>query len=251
MRRTELFLFESAYGRDPFTAKIGRAALAGARRAQRRHGGAEFAPVRAQAGRERHRLHRRAARCSRASTSCSTRSARCCANGAPLTATIVGDGPDAAKFRAAGRAPEPRRFGELPRRHAGAHSLRARPPDGRAVARGIAALYRPRSARRWAPDHRDEGRRHSRDIRPMRPAPWSRPATRRARGARSQAGADRPGSALRNSQQERCKRVSKTRVFRRRDDRRRARRLSRRSPEPGRRITTTSGRASASILSIS
>ena len=37
MRRTDLFLFESAYGRDVFRAKIGDPGAPGARRAQRRH----------------------------------------------------------------------------------------------------------------------------------------------------------------------------------------------------------------------
>ena len=38
MRRTELFLFESHYGRDMFTAKVGEPAATGARGAQRRDG---------------------------------------------------------------------------------------------------------------------------------------------------------------------------------------------------------------------
>ena len=98
MRRTELFLFESRYGRDVFTAKIG----APARLVRVVHNGVTAAGVcrdRAAGRMPPTSSSSASCACSRASTCCSMRSRSSRASG-PSTATIVGDGPDAAQFRA-------------------------------------------------------------------------------------------------------------------------------------------------------
>ena len=104
MRRTDLFLFESAYGRDVFTAKIGTPRGAGARRAQWRHGRTSSSRVAPRAGRDRPRLHRRIAPAQgrrradrRDRAACARRAHR---HAPPSSAT----GPIAAQFERAGRA---------------------------------------------------------------------------------------------------------------------------------------------------
>ena len=99
-RRTDLFLFESHYGRDTFAAKIGEPAPALVRVVHNGVAEAEFLPVNAGAGRHRPRLRRRTAHAQgRRRADRGDGAAR--ARGPRVTATIVGDGADRAAFEAA------------------------------------------------------------------------------------------------------------------------------------------------------
>ena len=124
----------------------------------------EFAPRRAGAGRGRFPVRGRAARASRASTCCCARWRRC-ASAPPVSAVIVGAGPDARRLQ--GEAAQLGLDGLVDRsgRHAGARGLRARPRPGRAVARREPALHRARGGRGRPAAAGDRCRRHPRDRR--------------------------------------------------------------------------------------
>jgi len=101
MRRTDLFLFESAYGRDAFRAKVGdpggRAVVV--------HNGvaaAEFAPVPAAANAS-DLVFVGELRALKGVDVLIAAIAALRAQGAPVTATIVGEGPDRALFETAAR----------------------------------------------------------------------------------------------------------------------------------------------------
>jgi glycosyltransferase involved in cell wall biosynthesis len=101
MRRTDLFLFESAYGRDVFRAKIGEPGA----RARVVHNGvtkAEFAPVAADA-RATDLVFVGELRILKGVDVLIEALARLAGDGRVVTATIVGDGPDRAAFEAAAR----------------------------------------------------------------------------------------------------------------------------------------------------
>ena len=155
MRRTELFLFESRYGRDVFTAKVG--APAGLVRVV--HNGVtaqEFAELTPQADAtdivfvgELRMLK---------GVDVLLDALAQLARERPVTATIVGDGPDAAQFRA-----QAERLGlfvrrSLPAADAGARCLQARPAVRRAVTRRVpspTSCWKRRRCR--ADDHHNVG----------------------------------------------------------------------------------------------
>ena len=109
------------------------------------------------------------------------------ATATPVTATIVGDGPDARRSKAQAAAPRPRRAGAFRRRHAGARGVRHGAAAGRSLARGIAALYRARGGGGRHADHRHRGRRHAGDFRARTPPISSRPTISAALARRSRA----------------------------------------------------------------
>ena len=119
MRRTDLFLFESAYGRDVFRAKVGEP------RALVRvvHNGVtarEFEPVDARSAGARSRLRGRTADAQRRRCPDQGDCAPCPRRAADVSATIAGDGPDAAAFEAQARGGEHRGSRAFHRRNAGA-----------------------------------------------------------------------------------------------------------------------------------
>ena len=201
MRRTDLFLFESAYGRDAFTAKVGTPAGARARGAQRRHARPNSPPVAPDAD---------------ATDLVFVGELRMLKGIDVLIeaiALLARDGPHGQRHhrrRRPGRAgirsaqvarARARRRGALSRPDAGARGVRARPDAGRAVARGIAALHRARGRRRRNADDRHRCRRDPGDLRAGCRPTWCRRATRRrwrdaiARGARR----TRPRCAIGNA----------------------------------------------------
>jgi glycosyltransferase involved in cell wall biosynthesis len=159
MRRTDLFLFESAYGRTAFIAKIGRPEPS-----RVVHNGVspeEFEPV-APDERAADLLFIGELRLLKGVDVLIDSIASLTRSGHPVTATIVGEGPDRAAFEDATRA---RRRRHIRRRHAGTRRLRAGPPPGRSLARGIAALHRSGSCRCRFADGSDACRGGSGDLR--------------------------------------------------------------------------------------
>ncbi len=158
-RRTELFLFESAFARNAYEAMVGppRSIV---RVVPNGISTAEMAPVAPHAdaadivgvGEFRHikgidvlidalaELHR---------------------SGRRVSLAIAGDGEEGPALHAAGRAARPRRQRPLPRPHPGAAGLRPRPAARGAVARRLPALRRDRGRRRRNPHHCQWGRRNS------------------------------------------------------------------------------------------
>ena len=158
-----------------YRAKVGEPRPWSAVVPQRRRRRSEFATV-APAPTQPTSLHRRTARRSKASTCCSTRWHDCARTGRTLTATIVGDGADRADLQAR------RSVSALPTpcasaADAGARGLRARPCHGRALARGIPALYRAGGRRGRQAADRHQCRRHSRKFSARRRTASSRRTT--------------------------------------------------------------------------
>ena len=164
MRRTDLLLFESAYGRDTFRAKIGEPTAL----VRVVHNGvtpAEFAAV--EPGPDATDLlfigELRALKGIDVLIDAIALVAR---DWRAVTATIVGEGPDRNALEAKVAGAQARRCGPLRRRDAGARRVRARSNAGRSVARRIPALHRARGRSRHRADDRDLGRRHPGNLRP-------------------------------------------------------------------------------------
>ncbi len=220
MRRTDLFLFESAYGREVFRRKVGDPG-ARARIVHNGVAGSEFAPVVAAAD-ATDLVFIGELRLLKGVDVLIAAVARLAAEGRSVSVTIVGDGPDRARFEAAARSHDIRFVGAMPAR--AGFALGPRP--GRSVAGGVAALHRARGGGRRGSDHRHPRRRHSRDLRTRcRPAD---PARRfRGVGERHPRRARRPAASLRH---DRAAPVAGTlRLLGREHDAGRARRLPRRA----------------------
>ena len=160
MRRTDLFLFESAYGRDVFSAKIGEPGA----RARVAHNGvtaAEFGPLAADP-QATDLVFVGELRVLKGVDVLIEALAMLARDGRRITATIVGDGPDRAAFEAEAATPGPGH--PLRGRKTRARRVCARAAAGGSLARGIAALYRARGRRRRPSRHCDEGRRNSRNL---------------------------------------------------------------------------------------
>ncbi len=82
-------------------------------------------------------------------------------SGRRVSLAIAGDGEEGPALREQVAASRPDRQRPLPRPHAGAAGLRARPAAGGAVARRLPALRRDRGWRRRNPDRCQRGGRHS------------------------------------------------------------------------------------------
>jgi glycosyltransferase involved in cell wall biosynthesis len=116
MRRTDLFLFESAYGLDVFRRKVGDPGG----RARVVHNGvadSEFAPV-APAADATDLLLVGELRLLKGVDVLIAAVTRLAAEGRPVTVTVVGDGPDRARFEAAARGHAVRFVGAMPARAA-------------------------------------------------------------------------------------------------------------------------------------
>ena len=192
MARTELFLFESRYGRDAFTRKIGTP------RALVRvvHNGVtaeEFAEVASQAD-ATDIVFIGELRMLKGVDVLLDAIAQLAREGRSLTATIVGDGPDAALFRAQaerlGLATSVRFPGAMPARAAFALGRLMVAPS-RAE---FAALHHPGDRRGRRPAGHHQCRRHPGGVRPAGRPPGRAGRFRRAGGGAARR-ARRPGSA--------------------------------------------------------
>ena len=174
--RTDLFLFESAYGRTAFIAKVGRPEPS-----RVIHNGvdaAEFEPVVADP-QATDLVFVGELRLLKGVDVLIEAIATLARRGQPVTATIVGEGVDRSAFEAAVAARQigdaVRFVGPMPARA----GFRTWPTAGGAVTRGIAAVYRAGGGRRRAADGDDPRRRNSRRYSAPTPANWSRRPTPR------------------------------------------------------------------------
>ena len=171
-RRGQLYLFESAYSHDVYRRKVGRPAGSRPRRAQRHPHG------RMRAGRARRRsadfVYLGEMRALKGVDVLIDALARLQYGGRRLTATLIGDGPDAALVSRQGRRAGLAGPGALPQADAGAPGVGARPYRGGAVARRIAALCRAGGGGGRQAAGRDQGRRHSRSVRAAGRVAWWR-----------------------------------------------------------------------------
>ena len=176
--RTDLFLFESSYIADLFRSKIGTP-RAMVRVVRNGVGKAEFEPVAIQPD-ATDIVCVGELRPVKAIDVLIEALAILKSSGRPVTATIVGEGPDDSKLKAQaarrGLAEEVR----FRRLSSGAGGVRHGADAGHSLTRGIAALCGARGRGRWRADHRHRGRRRAGDFRA--PGRASHPGRRR-RGA--------------------------------------------------------------------
>ena len=195
LRRTDLFLFESAYGRDVFRAKVGDPGAA----ARVVHNGvteAEFAPV-APDPQATDLVFIGELRALKGIDVLIEAIALLAQGGRRVTATIVGDGPDRAALQAQAAALELAAQVRFVGAKAGASGVCAGAAAGGPLAGGIAALYRARGGRRRGcrslPPGSAGSRKSSGPMRPISsrraiprlwPTPSARPCRTRPRCAR-------------------------------------------------------------------
>ena len=113
-------------------------------------------------------------------------------SGRRVTATIAGEGPDAAKLQAQADAARACRSGPLCRPSAGPRGVRHGPHAGHSVARRVAALCGAGSGRRRIAGDRHQGRRHPGNFRAADGHSSYRRTTLRRSPARSRPALDDP-----------------------------------------------------------
>ncbi len=144
-RRTELFLFESEYGRSVFERKLGRPRPL-VRVVHNGIGPEEFAAIAPQPG-ATDLVFLGELRMLKGVDVLIEAIAALRRRGKGITATIVGEGPERQAFGADGRGARTRARDPLRRGEAGTYRLRARPHPRRALAGRIASLCGARSRR--------------------------------------------------------------------------------------------------------